>query len=177
MTTRSRFQAKARFWLIVGGFFLITLIGLLGLQASSYRIGIDVQRLSREPACLPYSVFLMHMKIDRLPHYGDYVVAAMPDTGMVVGGRPGDRIIKRVAGVPGDHIKIEGVDLYINGMHRDRLWLAKSLPGKDVGSFDAEYTLKEGEYFLMGTTKESFDSRYWGALSLDSIRGFAHPLI
>lgn len=166
-----------RFFWQVGGFFLGAVALLSALQASSYRIGFDVQRLSGEPTCLPSFLYVMKYELDHKPRLGDYVVAKMPDTGLPIGGRPGDNIIKRVVGIPGDHIRIQGTELYINGMQRDRLWLAKSIPGKDVGSFDAEYSLQEGQYFLMGSTKESFDSRYWGALSLDSIRGFARPLL
>lgn len=30
--------------------------------------------------------------------------------------------------------------------------------------------------FLMGTTKESFDSRYWGAVNREAFLGYAIPL-
>ena len=109
---------------------------------------------------------------------GHYVLARMPATGLGVGARPGDRIVKRVRAVAGDTVKVEGTELYINGKHQDndRLWLAKSIPGKEPGDFDREVTLGDGELFLMGTTRESFDSRYWGPVKREAILGSAIPL-
>jgi len=37
--------------------------------------------------------------------------------------------------------------------------------------------LNKDQVFLMGTTKESFDSRYWGPVRRDSIIGRALPLL
>lgn len=145
--------------------------------ANGYRIGIDGQRLVGDPACLEETLFVLNMKLERAPTTGDHVVALMPDTGMPIGGRAGNRIIKLVAAVPGDQIEVKGTELYINGHLKDRLWLAKSIPGKKPGDFDTHFTLQANEYFLMGTSKESFDSRYWGKVHLEAIRGFAYPVI
>lgn len=142
-----------------------------------YRIGVDAQRLAGEPACLPNYLFLWSRADGTPPKKGDYIVALMPQTDLGVGGRKGDRIIKIVMGMPGDKIRIEGTELWINEEHTDRLWLAKSLPGKEVGDFDTEMVLGEHQYFLMGTTHESFDSRYWGPVSREAIIGTATPLL
>ena len=90
--------------------------------------------------------------------------------------REGDRIVKKVAAGPGDKVLIQGTELWINDKHADRLWLANSLEGKKAGDFDTRLELEEGQYFLMGTTKESFDSRYWGIVQSESIIGRALPL-
>ncbi len=166
-----------RFVLQVAGFALAASAGVWAIKASGYRLDFDVQRVIGAPHCLPSFLYLSRMRVDHAPHRGDYVVARMPDSGMTVGAREGTRILKAVAGVPGDHIRIAGTELYINEMHRDRLWLAKSLPGRQPGDFDTDRVLQEGEYFLMGTTKESFDSRYWGPIREDAILGYARPLL
>lgn len=165
-----------RFLLIVTATFVIASAGLYAFHKSDYRLGFDVQRFTGEPVCLSYFAFLIHYG-ETTPRVGDFVVAAMPDTGLPIGGRPGASIVKKVMGVPGDHIRIEGTELYINGLPVDRLWLAKSIPGKKIGDFDTSITLGPDQYFLMGTTKESFDSRYWGPVSGASIRGSARPLL
>jgi conjugal transfer pilin signal peptidase TrbI len=158
--------------------WLVLLLGglVLGMKLTGLRIGIDVQRLIGEPACMPSLVYLWHKGLPRPPQVGDVIVASMPDSGLHIGARPGDRIVKEVFAVAGDHIRIQGTELWINGKHTDRLWLAKSLPGKKPGDFDAEYTLKDGQLFLMGTTQESLDSRYWGPVNRESIIGGATPL-
>lgn len=148
-----------------------------GLVLLDARIGVDVQRLIGEPACMPSLVYLWH-KSEGIPQAktGDYVVALMPDSGMKVGARTGDRIVKKVMAVTGDRVRIAGTELWINGVHTDRLWLAKSLPDRAPGDFDRDEVLGEGELFLMGTTKESFDSRYWGTVHREAIIGSAIPL-
>ncbi len=156
--------------LTLGAAVLISLV-------TGYRVGIDAQRLVGEPACMPSLIYVWHKGDGTLPKLGDYVVARMPKTGMGVGGREGDRIIKIVMAGPGDEIRIEGTELWINGKHTDRLWLAKSLPGKTVGDFDTRHVLGPREFFVMGTTKESFDSRYWGPLNREAIIGTAHPVL
>lgn len=149
---------------------------VVGLLLTGIRIGVDVQRLIGEPACMPSLVYLWQKAGQVEPKVGDYVVARMPSTGMAVGAREGDRIVKRVMAAPGDAVRIEGTELWINDKHTDRLWLAKSLPGKAIGDFDRNMKLKSGEFFLMGTTQESFDSRYWGTIQREAIIGYAIPL-
>lgn len=158
------------------GAVLVSGLIALGLWLTGIRVGVDVQRLVGEPACMPSLVYLWKKGMPQEPKIGDYVMTRMPNSGFVVGARPGDRIVKKVAALAGDKVKVDGTELWINGKHVDRLWLAKSLPGKSPGDFDAEYTLKDGQMFLMGTTKESFDSRYWGVINREAFLGYAIPL-
>ena len=148
----------------------------LGLWLTGIRIGLDVQRLIGEPACMPSFVYLWKPGMTHEPKVGDYVLARMPKTSLGVGAREGDRIVKKVAAISGDSVRIEGTELWINEKHSDRLWLAKSIPGKKPGDFDVDFKLQEGQMFLMGTTKESFDSRYWGAVNREAFLGYAIPL-
>lgn len=171
---------RAFLWRVARGLLVTQAISLafitLGLWLSGLRIGIDVQRLIGEPACMPSIVYVWHPGLPSWPKVGDYILARMPDSGMGVGARHGDRIVKRVMAIEGDRVKVEGTELYINGRHTDRLWLAKSIPGKKPGDFDRDITIGEGELFLMGTTQESFDSRYWGPIKREAILGAAIPL-
>lgn len=143
---------------------------------SGYRLGLDIQPLFGMPSCSDYFVYFMVLNKNIVPKRGDYVVASMPEHNLKAGPPIGRAIVKKVAAVPGDWVQIDGTELYINGFHVDRLWLAKSIPEKQPGDFDRKITLAEGEYFLMGSTQESFDSRYWGPISDKAIRGYAYPL-
>lgn len=151
---------------------------ILGLHLLGARIGVDVQRLIGQPACMPSLLYLWTPDINAVPKIkrGLYVVALMPRTRMNVGAKPGYRIVKKVAAIPGDHIRIDGAELFINGVHEDRLWLAASIDGETVESFTADYVLGPEEYFLMGTLPESFDSRYWGSVKREELIGHAIPL-
>lgn len=166
---------------LVIGFLTVDAIALafvvVGLQLSGLRIGVDVQRLLGEPACMPSLVYLWHKPDRPTPRKGDYVVALMPETGLGIGARKGDRIVKKVMATAGDRVRISGTELFINEAHAERLWLAKSIPGKAPGDFDIDTVMVENEVFLMGTTQESFDSRYWGTLSREAVIGYAIPLL
>ena len=158
-------------------FFVIVAALVVGLRFFDIRVGIDVQRLIGEPACMPSLVYVWRPeKSGFKPAIGEYVIARMPNSGFSVGAREGDRIVKKVAAGPGDKVLIQGTELWINDKHADRLWLANSLEGKKAGDFDTRLELEDGQYFLMGTTKESFDSRYWGIVQSESIIGRALPL-
>ena len=163
-------------WMVLVDFVAIALV-VTGMWLTGLRLGVDVQRLIGEPACMPSLFYLWHPGLNQPPKVGDYIVALMPDSGMKVGARPGDRIVKKVAAVAGDRVTVQGTELTVNGLHIDRLWLAKSLPGKQTGDYDREITLGEEEVFLMGTNKESFDSRYWGPIQREKIIGYAIPLL
>ena len=174
---RRRRWVKGLLWFLAADLVSMALV-VMGLQFTGIRIGLDVQRLIGKPACMPSLVYLWR-KTDLAvtPKVGDYVVALMPKTGIAAGARYGDRIVKKVAAVGGDRVRIEGTELWINEVHADRLWLAKSLPGREVGDFDRDAVLGESDVFLMGTTQESFDSRYWGPVNREAIIGHAIPLL
>lgn len=150
---------------------------VISMQISGVNLAVDAQKVAGEPSCLPYEFYLWHKGLDASLQKGDYIVISMPDKGYKIGARPGDRVIKKVAALPGDRVRISGTELYINEKHVDRLWLAKSIDGKKPGDFDADMVLNKDQVFLMGTTKESFDSRYWGPVRRDSIIGRALPLL
>lgn len=167
---------KQRLLRMLIGFVLGSLVITFWLE-QGYRIGIDRQVIFGEDRCLDEFLFLIRMRVDHLPKTGDYIVTGMPKTDFKVGAKAGTQVIKLVAATHGDHIQVKGTDLFINGQLKDRLWLAKSIPGKKPGDFDVDIKLEKDEYFLMGTTKESFDSRYWGKVHVETIRGFAYPII
>lgn len=147
-------------------------------SVKEYRIALNVQYFTDGESCLNNTLFLTSPKTTQKIERGNYVAATMPKHDLGIGANEGIRIIKIVMAVPGDSIRIDGTELYINGVHQmsDRLWLAKSIPGKTVGDFDASYVLKDDEYFLMGTNKVSFDSRYWGPIKGEKIYAFATPI-
>ena len=115
------------------------------------------------------------------PQHGDVVVFKYPRD-------PGIDYIKRVVGVPGDHIAYYNKVLYVNGKKVERQRIGEySGPGEpnqateyveDLDGLehsvliipgrpglDAEYIVPEGHYFMMGDNRDnSNDSRYWGVV-------------
>jgi len=87
---------------------------VISMQISGVNLAVDAQKLAGEPSCLPYEFYLWHKGLDASLQKGDYIVISMPDKGYKIGARPGDRVIKKVAALPGDRVRISGTELYIN---------------------------------------------------------------
>lgn len=86
---------------------------------------------------------------------------------IVVANHNGDKLIKRVMGIPGDKIKCVSGIIYVNN---------EEVSNYGYGtSFDfAQVILGENEYFLIGDNREdSLDSRYFGPVEKSNISGVA----
>ncbi|MWJ26753.1 signal peptidase I [Halomonas sp. ZH2S] len=123
------------------------------------------------------------------PERGDVMVFRFPD-------QPSVNFIKRVIGMPGDRIRYEGKQLYINGEPVPKQLLEEGPPlaprellleefldetphniynnPRDPGPQMREIVVPEGHYFTMGDNRDhSNDSRYWGVVPEANIVGRA----
>jgi signal peptidase I len=138
---------------------------------------------------------ILHMKIFDVntPKRGDVMVFRYPY-------EPSVNYIKRVIGLPGDHIVYTKKHLYINGKEVsydketkyrfeeagrrviDAIRVKEKLPGHshDIlwdprkSQYPLEFDVPAGKYFVMGDNRDySNDSRYWGYVSDDLVVGKA----
>ncbi len=141
-----------------------------GYFAKHFSIGV-AQKVTY---CLPWRLFFItkHFSPDEMIGRGD-IVTFTGDHRMPEAFRK-HNIVKMVLGVPGDEIRIADRKVFVNGEYFDRLWL---LEGENIEIPEKTILLGENEYFLVGTTRESFDSRYFGPVRRDSFIGRAIPLM
>ncbi|HET9719309.1 MAG TPA: signal peptidase I [Solirubrobacteraceae bacterium] len=81
--------------------------------------------------------------------------------------------IKRVVGLPGDHISIQNGHVIRNG-HLEKAPYAQPCPVPSVCTFPKTFVVPPGEYFMMGDNRgESDDSRFWGPIPQSWVIGVA----
>lgn len=88
--------------------------------------------------------------------------------------RPEDRFIKRVAASLGETVCAQGDNVVVGRRHLVRL--AHDRTGRALPRWNGCVTLRANEFFLLGDTTDSFDSRYFGVVSAQEIEGVWRPL-
>ncbi len=95
------------------------------------------------------------------PRRGDVVIFHAPT-------EPGKDYIKRLIGLPGDHIEIKDSQLYINGEAVEEPWLHEAI------EYEGEWDVPEGQYFVLGDNRNhSSDSHVWGSVPRKNLIGNA----
>ncbi|SKA96711.1 signal peptidase I [Caloramator quimbayensis] len=84
----------------------------------------------------------------------------------------GERLVKRLIGLPGDKIDIKDGTVYINGKKYEEPYVVN----KDDYTASEPFVVPDGEYFFLGDNRaNSLDSRYWqySYIKADKIEGKA----
>jgi conjugal transfer pilin signal peptidase TrbI len=148
---------------------LALLLGAGAYAVTRYRLGLDFQ----QHGCLvgASSVFL----IDTFASPEDVVqgdLVAFRARGVGVPFFEGKLFVKHAAGVPGDWVTVTPAHTWING---DGLALAGALQ-RDPASFARHERVPVDQFWMLGETADSFDSRYWGFLPTTQMMGKVYVL-
>jgi signal peptidase I len=122
----------------------------------------EVQSISMEPT-LHEGQYLIVSKVSywlHAPQRGDVVVLDPPDNRSTI------PYIKRVIGLPGEHIEVRDGRVWVNGVALNEPYVSgPALYGEDV-------ELGVDEYLVLGDNRNnSSDSHVWGTLPRDNIVG------
>jgi signal peptidase I len=189
---------KTTWWLVGAGVVIVGTGALLVALRVLAFVPFRIPSAAMYPTLEPGSHIWM-TRLDKKPVYGAMLVFRYPEN-------PEQDFAKRVVGLPGDVIETSGPTLTINGWEVPHCEVGKhgyddldSLPSTHSGTLEVEwlgdetflvfhdaaqiatsfgpYTVKSGEYFVMGDNREnSHDSRRWfgglgGGVPDDNTRG------
>lgn len=80
--------------------------------------------------------------------------------------------IKRVIGLPGDHVEIKDGKVYLNGEEYHEGYLADDVITTDLEGLFTDVVVPEGTVFVMGDNREhSADSRRFGCIPIEKLEG------
>jgi signal peptidase I len=111
----------------------------------------------------------MHAYEDSLPQRGDVILFRRH-----VAGSGTEEFVKRIIAIGGDTIEGKEGGVYVNGKRLNEPYARylSSLPNYDAKRAFGPVTVGQGEYFVIGDNRDdSYDSRYFGAISLAAIEG------
>jgi len=90
------------------------------------------------------------------------------------GGPSSRTYVKRVVGLPGDHLKIIAGTVYRDGVRERGSYIQACDAGPSFCDMPQSITVPAGDYYMMGDNRgDSDDSRFWGPVPQRSIVGVA----
>ncbi len=149
--------------------------GLLCLAASLTPTPILIWNVS---ASAPIGLY---RRIAGTPARGDLVLARLPAGARQLAAERGYLpesvpAVKRITGIAGDTICADGLSVFLNGRLAARR-LQHDGKGRELPAWDGCRVLLPGEFFLlMPDVLDSYDGRYFGAVSRHLIIGRLVPL-
>lgn len=162
---RSAKRAAAE-WLII----IVAAVGVSLLMRSFVVQTFYIPSASMEPTLMVGDrILVSKLSLDfGSIHRGDILVFKAPPAEHC--GDAVTDLVKRVIGLPGDHLTSKGNTIYINGKALDITWTHYEPLGTPIG----KVTVPANHYFMMGDNyPDSCDSRYWGTVPRSDIIGRA----
>jgi len=138
---------------------ILAVILFLIINSVSARVRVD--GFSMRPTLEDGEFILVNRLAYKLgtPRRGEIIVFRSPVT-------PGEDLIKRIIGLPGDDIKIQNGHVYINGTLLDEPYIAAS------PIYSGTWQVVAGYLFVLGDNRnDSSDSHSWGLVPQKNVVG------
>lgn len=140
---------------------VLAVVLFIGINAVSARVRVD--GFSMRPTLEDGEFVLVSRMSYKFSEYerGDIVVFHFPLD-------PKEELIKRVIGLPGDHVRVEGGQVFLNGQLLEETYIA------EAPRYSGEWVVTEGFLFVLGDNRNnSNDSKDWGLLPQENVVGKA----
>ncbi len=150
-----------RFVLDIVETLVLAVVLFLGINAVSARVRVDgtsmIPTLENGEFMLVSKMSYRFGDVQR----GDIIVFHFPMN-------PEEELVKRVIGLPGDHVSIQAGAVSVNGQVLNEPYIANA-PG-----YSGEWDVSDGQLFVLGDNRNnSNDSKDWGLLPFDKVVGKA----
>ncbi|MCK2000168.1 signal peptidase I [[Brevibacterium] frigoritolerans] len=165
---QKRKELKKEFFSYIRDIFIITgLVFLVKIYVLDFGI---VYGHSMEPNLKDNQIILIKKWDIHLGEKGngiDFYDIALVDNVEFNGEKQPINIVKRVIGLPGDHIEIINGDIIRNGKK-----IKEPLIKEKASQMDQSFVIEEGQIFVMGDNRNhSTDSRMIGTLPISKVSG------
>lgn len=140
---------------------VLAVVLYFGINAISARVRVD--GFSMNPTLKDGEYVLVSKLSYRLgePQHGDIIVFKYP-------GQPSQDLIKRIIGLPGDRVIVEGANVYVN----EEMLVEPYIAASPV--YQGRWQVPEGYLFVLGDNRnDSSDSHSWGLLPVENVIGKA----
>jgi signal peptidase I len=140
---------------------VLSVVLFVGINYITARIRVDGS--SMEPTLHTGQLILVNRLAYKLgePTHGDIIVFYFPRD-------PGQEYIKRLIGLPGDHIRIQDGQVMVNDVPLNEPYIA------DAPFYNGEWRVPQGQYFVLGDNRNnSSDSHQWGMVPVEFVIGKA----
>lgn len=150
-----------RFALDIIETIILAVVLYFGINAISARVRVD--GLSMNPT-LQHGEYVLVSRLSYKtgePQRGDIIVFSLPTDQK-------QDLIKRVIGLPGETISIQGGKVMVNGLLLEEPYIAQP------PVYSSEWTVGEDQLFVLGDNRnDSKDSHQWGLLPMENVIGKA----
>ncbi|WP_322792918.1 signal peptidase I [Bellilinea sp.] len=136
---------------------------LLYFAISAVTDRVRVENISMQPTLNEGELLVVYKLAYRLgePHRGDIIVFHH-------NRQPPEDYIKRVIGLPGDQVRVEGGRVYVNGIALDEPYIA------EPPAYTGVWEVPPDSLFVLGDNRNrSSDSRIWGFVPMRDVVGRA----
>jgi len=160
-TPLQRHSGVGRFVIDILETLILSVLLFAGINAISARIRVD--GYSMEPTLKSGEFVIVNRLAYKLgdPKIGDVIVFHYPRD-------PEQEYIKRIIGVPGDHVRVSNQKVYVNDQPIKEPYIAAP------PMYETEWDVPENTLFVLGDNRNnSSDSHTWGPVPVENVVGKA----
>ncbi len=169
ITAADKQLMKRKIIIFAGVFFIISALLFQPdrFTVFGWMVTVDFQ----DHTCLPgHRIFLVNTW-NRTPARGELFAFVSRRTGFFSDGQ---LMLKKMSALPGDFVSVSSDSTLVNGSVAARGLGAAEHAGADPALFVRSFTVGAEEYFMVGESYLSLDSRYFGTVHEEDLLGRAY---